>query len=65
MDVTDTLTDTLKDAAYIALGATIIGINKAQVARRDAFRRLEPQLEEGRRAVTHWCELVRENLTAR
>jgi len=59
------MTDTLKDAAYIAVGATIIGINKAQVARRDAFRRLEPQLEEGRRAVTQLVAQVKENLPLR
>jgi hypothetical protein len=59
------MTDTLKDAAYIAVGATIIGINKAQVARRDAFRRLEPQLEEGRRAVTRLVAQVKENLPVR
>ncbi|HZQ57883.1 MAG TPA: hypothetical protein VFA84_07605 [Acidimicrobiales bacterium] len=59
------MTDTLKDAAYIAVGATIIGINKAQVARRDAFRRLEPQLEEGRRVVTQLVAQVKENLPLR
>ena len=59
------VTDTLRDAAYIAIGATIIGLNKAQVARREALQRLGPQLEEGRRAVSSLCAQLRENLTAR
>jgi len=59
------VTDTLKDAAYIAVGAALIGINKAQVARRDAIRLLEPQLEEGRRAVTRLYGQIRENLPLR
>ncbi len=59
------VTDTLKDAAYIAVGAALIGINKAQVARRDAMRLLEPQLEEGRRAVTRVYGQIKENLPLR
>jgi hypothetical protein len=59
------VTDILKDAAYIAVGAAILGINKAQVARRDALRRLEPQLVEGRRTVTRWYGQLRENLPLR
>jgi predicted SnoaL-like aldol condensation-catalyzing enzyme len=45
------VTDNLRDAAYITIGAAVIGINKAQVARREAIRRFEPQVEEGRQAV--------------
>ena len=56
------VTDTLKDAAYVVVGAALIGINKAQVARRDAMRLLEPQLEEGRRAVTRVYGQIKENL---
>jgi hypothetical protein len=59
------LTDTLRDAAYITIGAALIGLNKAQVARREALQRFAPQLEEGRRAVSKLCAQVRENLTAR
>ncbi len=59
------VTDTLRDIAYIAVGAAVIGIHKAQVARRDAMRRLEPQLDEGRRVVTRWYGQLKENLPAR
>jgi hypothetical protein len=59
------VTDTLRDAAYIAVGAAIIGLNKAQVARREALQRFEPQLEEGRRAVTKLYAQFMENLPAR
>ena len=59
------VTDTLRDAAYITIGAAIIGLNKAQVARREAIRRFEPQLKEGRQAVTKIYTQLRENLTAR
>jgi hypothetical protein len=59
------VTESLRDAAYIAIGAALIGLNKAQVARREALQRFEPQLEEGRRAVTSLCTQLRENLSAR
>ena len=59
------VTDILRDAAYIAIGAALIGLNKAQVARREALARFEPQLEEGRRAVSRLCAQLRENLPPR
>jgi hypothetical protein len=59
------LTDTLRDAAYIAIGAAVIGLNKAQVARREARVRFAPELEEGRRTVSKLCAQLRENLPAR
>ncbi len=59
------VTDFLRDAAYITVGAALIGLNKAQVARREALERFEPQLEEGRRAISKLCAQLRENLTAR
>jgi len=58
-------TETLRDAAYIAVGAAVMGINKAQVARREAVRRFEPQLEEGRKAVAKLVTQVKENLPVR
>jgi hypothetical protein len=59
------VTDALRDAAYAAVGFTLIGINKVQVARREALRRIEPGLAEGWRAVSRWCAEARENLTGR
>ena len=49
------VTDTLRDAAYIAVGASILGFQKAQVRRRELIEELqtrrawvESQMAEGR-----------------
>lgn len=35
MDVTPTFTQTFKDTAYVAVGLSVLGFQRAQVARRD------------------------------
>lgn len=35
MDVTQTVTQTMKDTAYVAVGFGVLGFQRAQVARRD------------------------------
>ena len=62
-------TDTLRDAAYITVGAAVLTFQKAQVRRRELVEqwreqqgRFTTQLDEGRRSVAdlaaQWDELV-------
>jgi hypothetical protein len=52
-------TDTLRDAAYITVGAAVLAFQKAQVRRRELTEqwqeqqgRFSTQIEEGRRSVS-------------
>jgi len=58
MPLTDTLTETLRDAVYVTVGLGLLGVQKAQVRRRDlesqlagVARQVEEQLAPQRQAV--------------
>jgi hypothetical protein len=54
-------TDTLRDAAYITVGAAVLGFQKAQVRRHELTEQLkngqvrfETQIDEGRKSLQSW-----------
>ena len=44
----DTITDTLRDAVYVGIGAGVIGFQKLQVQRVELTKALTTQLDEAR-----------------
>lgn len=44
----DTVTDTLRDAFYVGVGATVIAFQKLQVQRQELTKALNTQLDEAR-----------------
>ena len=64
------VSDTLRDAAYIAVGASILGFQKAQVRRHELAEQLkggqvrfETQIEEGRKSLAAWAAQLDEIVT--
>jgi len=61
------VTDTLRDAAYITVGAAVLGFQKAQVRRHELAEQLkgqqtlfESQIAEGRKSLATWSTQVDE-----
>ncbi|MCU1358480.1 MAG: hypothetical protein JWM89_3898 [Acidimicrobiales bacterium] len=44
----DTITDTLRDAIYVGIGAGVIGFQKLQVQRQELTKAVTAQLDEAR-----------------
>ena len=44
----DTITDTLRDAIYVGIGAGVIGFQKLQVQRQELTKTVTAQLDEAR-----------------
>ncbi len=64
------VSDTLRDAAYITVGATVLGFQKAQVRRHELAEQLkggqvrfETQIEEGRKSLAAWAAQLDEIVT--
>jgi len=65
--ITDTITGTIKDAAYITIGLGVLGFQRAQVRRHELakqletpFKTFETQIAEGRKTVTESRRTVAE-----
>ncbi len=61
------VTDTLRDVAYITVGAGVLGFQKAQVRRRELLEEMrarrtsfETQMAEGRRSIDEWTSRLEE-----
>jgi hypothetical protein len=52
------LTDTVKDAAYVTIGFSVLGLQKAQVRRQELAKQFESQLAEGRKAAATLAEQI-------
>ena len=59
------VTDTLRDAAYITVGAAVLGFQKAQVRRHELTEQLkgqqarfDAQIEEGRKSLSTWTAQI-------
>jgi histidinol dehydrogenase len=64
------VTDTLRDAAYITVGAAVLGFQKAQVRRHELTdqlkghqARFDTHIEEGRKALATWTSQLDEVVT--
>src|ERR1700676_5070642 len=64
------VTDTLRDAAYITVGAGVLGFQKAQVRRQELLKQvkaqrslLETQMVEGRKSLSAWATQLDELVT--
>jgi Tfp pilus assembly protein PilO len=62
MDLNETFTKTLKDAALVAIGFGVLGWNKAQVRRRELAAQLETQTADLRTQLAKVADEVEERI---
>jgi hypothetical protein len=53
------ITDNLRDAAYIAIGMGVIGVQRAQVRREELRKQLDTAIKEAETRITPLVEEVK------